>query len=55
MWGPIVESAATINARDLGSEKSREFSQDSATTPGEFDYCDQMVAACAGFTSRESK
>jgi len=27
--GVIVESAATINARDMGSENSREFSQDS--------------------------
>jgi len=31
--GVIVESAATINARDMGSENSREFFQDSATTP----------------------
>ncbi len=28
----------TINARNMGSENSREFSQDSATTPGESVY-----------------
>jgi len=36
--GVIVESAATINARNMGSENSREFSQDSETTPGESVY-----------------
>jgi len=36
--GVIVESAATINARNMGSENSREFSQDSATTPAESAY-----------------
>jgi len=33
--GVIAESAATINARNINSENSREFSQDSATTRGE--------------------
>ncbi len=33
--GVMVESAATIMVRNMGSENSREFSQDSETTPGE--------------------
>jgi len=36
--GVIVESAATINARNMDSENSREFSQESATTPDESIY-----------------
>jgi len=36
--GVIVESAATIIARNMGSENSREFSQGSETTPGESVY-----------------
>jgi len=36
--GVMVESAATINARDMGSENSREFSQDCETAPGESVY-----------------
>jgi len=36
--GVIIEPAATIIARNMGSENSREFCQDSETTSGESIY-----------------